>query len=228
MIIFFDVDDTLYDRGLPFIAAAKELLGDTVPDLREAYRCCSIRSNEVFLPSQRGEITMDEMYIYRWGKGFADVGIRISDEEALEFQRLYRLQQDHITISPEIKALLQKCRERADGLGVITNGPSDKQWNKVQRLGLEQFMDRRNIIISGDVGIDKPDPAIFRLAEQRAGASPKDLLYIGDSLANDIIPAAACGWHTLWYNSTRVPVPADLPAGTVIAETPAEIEDLLG
>lgn len=216
MTVFFDIDDTLYDRGLPFIATAQEFFHDTVADPRKAYRACTSRGNEVFLSSQRGEISMDEMYIYRWCKGFADVGISITPKEALDFQRLYRQNQDRITLSSVIEEMLQYCSQNADGLGIISNGPSEKQWNKISRLGLERFIARDMMIISGDIGIDKPDAAIFRLAEQRSGKRPDELLYVGDSLKNDMYSAAACGWHTIWFNCDVLPVPTDIHADAIV------------
>lgn len=209
MTVFFDIDDTLYDRGMPFVIAAQEFFGGKVPDPREAYRLCKARGDEVFHASQRGEISMDEMYIYRWGRGFADAGISITPEEALRFQKLYRGKQDSITLSPVLENMLLHCSGRTR-TGVISNGPAEKQWNKVLRLGLERFMDRDMIIISGDVGVDKPDAAIFRIAEQRSGAKPEELLYVGDAPDGDIYSAEACGWRTVWFNREGSPVPADI------------------
>jgi len=224
MTVFFDIDDTLYDRGLPFIAATQEFFRGAVSAPREAYRLCTKRGNEVFLPSQRGEISMEKMYIYRWKKGFMDAGIAISDAEALSFQSLYREKQNCITLSAVPEETLRYCAEKADGIGIITNGPSEKQWNKIARLGIERFVKREMIIISGDIGIDKPDSAIFRLAEERSGARAENLLYVGDSLKNDIYPAAFCGWRTLWVNCDGAEIPADLPEGTPVCspETLAE------
>ena len=215
MTIFFDIDDTLYDRSQPFRAAAKEFFQAAVPDLNDAYRKCCARGDEVFHASQRGEISMDEMYIYRWGRGFADAGISIAPGEALEFQRLYRRNQDYITLSPVIEEMLRYCSGKTD-IGIITNGPSEKQWNKIFRLGLERFVTREMMIVSADVGVDKPDPVIFRIAEKRSGADPGELLYVGDSLDNDIFSAEECGWHTLWYNRKGLQTPEGIhPVGIV-------------
>lgn len=205
MIVFFDLDDTLYDRGMPFLAAAEEFYGRKVADPCKAYRACMFRGNEVYLPSQRGEISMEEMYIYRWRCGFADVGIQMTAKEALEFQALYRLKKDCISLSPIMEDMLRCCAEHAEGLGIITNGPSKNQWNKIRRLGLERFMEQSRMIVSGDVGIDKPDVGIFHIAEQRCKAAPNELLFIGDSPGNDIAPAIQCGWHTIWLNRNAHP-----------------------
>lgn len=200
MTIFFDVDDTLYDRGMPFRLAVDDFFGRFHVDYKKAYKACTRRGDEVFLPSQRGEISMDEMYSYRWCKGFADVGIMITPMDALRFQNLYRQKQNCITISPVIETMLELCAKNADCLGIITNGPSEKQWNKIRCLNLERFIPKDKIIVSGDVGIDKPNPDIFRLAEMRSGKNPAELVYVGDSLANDILPASLCGWNTIWFN----------------------------
>ncbi|MEY2467708.1 MAG: 2-haloacid dehalogenase [Actinomycetota bacterium] len=50
------------------------------------------------------------------------------------------------------------------------------------------------VLLSGDVGILKPDPAIFRLAEERFGLDPPRTLFIDDSQAN-VDAATACGWR---------------------------------
>ena len=52
----------------------------------------------------------------------------------------------------------------------------------------------RDIVVSGREKLVKPDPAIFRLAEQRFGHAPQAMLFIDDNAAN-VAAAAALGWH---------------------------------
>lgn len=54
----------------------------------------------------------------------------------------------------------------------------------------------RTVIDSGAVGIRKPDPAIFCLALDRMGIRPHEALVVGDSVTNDLLPAAALGCLT--------------------------------
>ena len=52
----------------------------------------------------------------------------------------------------------------------------------------------RDIVVSGEEKLAKPDPAIFALAEARFGRSASTMLFIDDNRAN-VDAAAACGWH---------------------------------
>jgi 2-haloacid dehalogenase/putative hydrolase of the HAD superfamily len=74
----------------------------------------------------------------------------------------------------------------------LTNMPSEA-WPAVTALS-PAFGHFRDTVVSGDEKLIKPDPAIFRLAAERAGMAPQDLLFIDDSAAN-IAAAAALGFH---------------------------------
>ena len=74
----------------------------------------------------------------------------------------------------------------------LTNMPSEA-WPGVTTLS-PAFACFGDTVVSGDEGLVKPDPAIFRLAAERAGMAPQDLLFIDDSAAN-IASAAALGFH---------------------------------
>ena len=47
-------------------------------------------------------------------------------------------------------------------------------------------------------GVSKPDPRIFTLAVERLGLRPEDVLFVGDSYEQDIVPARAVGMRTAW------------------------------
>jgi putative hydrolase of the HAD superfamily len=67
-------------------------------------------------------------------------------------------------------------------------------------LGLDRYIAPQLLIVSGEIGVSKPDPGIFRAAQERIGLTPEDLWMIGDSYRADICGAKRCGWHTLWIN----------------------------
>jgi len=203
MIIFFDLDDTLYDRAEPFVNTFKEcfqVFANNDKLAYDAFSSCLKRGDEMYLPSRRGEVSIEEMYIYRYKQGLFDVGVEISDEEALWVQEVYSKHQKHLSLSQDTARTLDYCRQNFDGIGIITNGPSDNQWNKIRTLGLEAWIDEKLIVVSGDVGIDKPDTRIFHIAEKLCDTKPVNLVYVGDSFGNDVIPSKTAGWHSVWLN----------------------------
>jgi 2-haloacid dehalogenase/putative hydrolase of the HAD superfamily len=64
-----------------------------------------------------------------------------------------------------------------------------------------------HIVVSGEVGLCKPDPRIFALTAERAGAAPCELLLVDDSPTN-IAAAAACGYDVHHFDDPAALKPA--------------------
>ena len=227
MTVFFDVDDTIYSRGDAFVQACEVFFEPKLSDAYGVYLLCNRRTNEVFKASQRGEISMDEMNIYRYCKGFADAGLDLSAQDALKFQKAYQEALKRITCTPVMKQILDTCADLAEGMGILTNGPSEKQRGKIAALGIAPWFPADWIIVSGEVGTDKPEPDIFRIAEKICGKTGKELLYIGDSPELDIIPAAQLGWKTVWFNRRKLDTAACRGAADYTVETEEELLAIL-
>lgn len=58
------------------------------------------------------------------------------------------------------------------------------------------------IVDSSEVGAIKPEPKIYEIAEERAGVSGGEILFIDDSRSN-IMPASQRGWKVLWFDDFR-------------------------
>ena len=80
--------------------------------------------------------------------------------------------------------------------GVLTNGLTVKQADKLVRLGLQNAFSPDAIFISEEMGVAKPHPRIFQLACERLGLPPAKTLYVGDSPRTDIDPAHDAGLWT--------------------------------
>ena len=199
LTIFFDLDDTLYDRSIPYEKAFEQFFGGKYADkLPQAFDAVIHRGYEIFTAAHTGKITMEAMHIYRHQTGLHDVGISITPDEALRFQTLYAGQQRHITLSDTMRQVLDVCKARFAHVGVITNGGVGSQTGKLKSLGLERWVPEHLVFISDAVGVMKPAPEIFRMAQKAAGGGP--CLFVGDSCTQDIAGAAACGWQTIWMN----------------------------
>ena len=85
-------------------------------------------------------------------------------------------------------------------LGLITNGPHNLQYRKLELLGITDMFDE--IIVSGDFGADKPDVSIFEEMASRMNMHPNEMLYIGDNPENDIEPSRKVGYTPIWIKTT--------------------------
>ena len=67
------------------------------------------------------------------------------------------------------------------------------------------------MVISDEIGIQKPDPRIFRYAEQATGATTDSTLMIGDNPTNDIQGALNAGWHAIYFDRKDRPFSPNSP-----------------
>ena len=170
LTIFFDLDDTLYDRRIPYERAFYQFFGGAYTEkLPQAFNAVIHRGYEVFTAAHTGRITMEAMHIYRHQTGLADVGISITPDEALRFQALYAEQQRHITLSDTMCRVLDVCKNRFAAVGVITNGGVASQTGKLKSLGMERWAAVPLILISDAVGVMKPAPEIFHMEASAKG-----------------------------------------------------------
>ena len=68
----------------------------------------------------------------------------------------------------------------------------------VERLQNWKLLQYFNVVVaSAEAGVAKPDPAIFRMALERAGCTPAQTVMVGDRMDNDVAPAKALGMHSV-------------------------------
>ena len=90
---------------------------------------------------------------------------------------------------PEVGAVLDALHGRFE-LSVISN--FDGRLRVIlEHLGISKYF--RHIFLSSELGADKPDPMIFRLAMKASGFSPNDILHVGDDPERDWMAAANAG-----------------------------------
>ena len=223
--LVFDVDDTLYEQIVPFENAYKSLF-DMDIETEKFYLLSRYYSDVKFEASRNGEMTMDEYHIYRIQEAAKDLGVYLSDEQALNMQKEYEKNQQKLQMSDITISILDLAKENNVKLGIITNGPSEHQWSKVKALGVEKWIDRKNIIVSGDYGINKPDVRIYEIMQEKLQLPNDSLYYIGDSLENDIVGANNAGWKAIWINRYKRKLPENVDIYK-IAENNAELFEII-
>ena len=207
--LVFDVDDTLYEQIVPFKNAYKSLF-DMDIDMEQFYLLSRHYSDVKFEASRNGEMTMDEYHIYRIQEAAKDLGVCLTAEQALSMQKEYKKNQQKLQMSNITISILELAKENDVKLGIITNGPSEHQWSKIKALGIESWIGRENIIVSGDYGINKPDVRIFEIMKEKLQLPNDSLYYIGDSIENDIVGANNAGWKSIWINRYKQKSPKEV------------------
>jgi 2-haloalkanoic acid dehalogenase type II len=96
----------------------------------------------------------------------------------------------------DVLPTLQVLRERYR-LGLLSNGNSYPE-----HCGLDGIF--QSVVFSQEHRIEKPDPAIFRIAFRELGCSEIELLHVGDSLENDVEGAHGAGIRCAWLNRNRI------------------------
>ncbi len=195
--VFFDLDGTLCDSDTAWSIAQSEmfqLLHEQYPNVSEEALTAAWKAvhQELFKQLNAGKCAMADVRDSRFQCLFKELDLPIDRgmEEVSDFfcsryltsLRLY----DDVTVLVELGGY---------HLGIVTNGAhddhTDSQLSKVRHLGLSQQI--QSLTISGEIGVRKPGIEIFQVACERAGVSPKEALFVGDTLKNDIIGANRAG-----------------------------------
>jgi putative hydrolase of the HAD superfamily len=140
-----------------------------------------------------------------WARALAACGVADEEVAAATAERFAAERQARQAPYPWSRAVLERLRPRFR-VGMITNGAPDLQRLKLMGTGLAERFDP--LVVSGDLGIGKPEPAIFLHALAQAGAAPSEAIMVGDSWHRDVLGATAAGLRAVWINPTGAPRPA--------------------
>lgn len=211
--IFFDLDHTIWD----FDRNAQE----TLLELYEAYQLKALglhsaqdfidryteNNHRLWAKYHLGEITKETLRTERFRNTFLELGV--SPEQVPQ-----QFEDDYVRISPtktnlfagaeKVLTYLQKKYQ----LHIISNGFKETTLTKMEVSGLNPYFTQ--VIISEDVGVNKPNKAIFEHALAKAAAEKQESIMIGDSLEADIRGAQDFGLQAIFFNPLNVAKPADV------------------
>lgn len=202
--LLLDLDHTLLDSDASERLAFERALASAGVAAPGRYRPEFDRINRaLWAQVERGEISAVHVRTTRFTQLIAATGIDASAEALADafagglgaYGELY----------PGVRDVLDALvAEPAVSLALVTNGLSEVQRVRIDRLGLGRYFDA--IAISSELGTAKPAPAIFEIALAGLGAPAKSsALIVGDSLTSDIQGGRNAGIATCWYNPQRRP-----------------------
>lgn len=209
--VIFDLDDTLFDHyhslqaGLIALQKAHQSLQQwPLEDLTNTY----IELIDSLHPQVlQGVLTQEQARIQRIRGFFLKYGQSLSvveaDSAATLYRETYRLARQPVT---GVMALLEYLHTRVK-IGIITNNTSLEQREKLDAGGMTPWINV--VVISEEVGVVKPDPAIFQIALERLGCGPDQAVMVGDSWKVDVLGAKQAGIRPVWFNRFGLPNPGE-------------------
>ncbi|WP_210585250.1 HAD family phosphatase [Streptomyces sp. GESEQ-35] len=96
-----------------------------------------------------------------------------------------------VTLDSDAEALLVRLAERGTPLGILSNAPGSLA-RAVRRAPWAAPFE--TLVFSSDLGLMKPDPLVYRAADERLGRSPAQVVFFDDRPEN-VAAARAHGWR---------------------------------
>ncbi len=200
--LFIDLDDTLFD----FKGASREAFRETYALLGyerffesfdQFLHIYEPRNKELWQEYNAGRISKSELNRLRYSYPLEVVG-HPDEELAARFciEALGRIPHKNMLL-PGALELLDYLSRKYD-LFILSNGFKELQAQKMATTGLTKYFKR--LILSEEIGRNKPDPALFEYAIEVSGASKEQSLMIGDAYETDILGAAGVGMDQMFLN----------------------------
>jgi len=195
--LLFDLDNTILDftasSEIAFHALMAELGYSSDHHDFTVYRQIN---RDVWEEMEAGLINHEQLKVKRWSVYFAE---RQIDYDPLDANNFYF---ECIKISPVYveyaQELLEECKDHFR-MGIITNGLSEVQRPRIEKIGLKVYFE--HIVISDELGIAKPHYDYFDHCHNLIEKPEKErVLVIGDTAQSDIKGGKEFGYDTCWYN----------------------------
>jgi len=211
--IFFDLDHTIWDfdknaeetlQELYLSYSLKELGIGCVNTFIEKY---TYHNHSLWSSYHLGHITKEQLREARFRNTFEDMGV-CGDLIPEGFEDVY------VRTCPTKTNLFPKAHETLSYLSgkyklhLITNGFREQARTKIELSDLGKYFD--TVVISENVGVNKPHSGIFDYALKGAGATTAESVMIGDSIEADIRGAMGVGMDAIFFNPGKLPLPEDV------------------
>ncbi|MGM4986494.1 HAD family hydrolase [Rhizobium sp. 11_C7_N12_5] len=217
--VLFDLDETLVDRrssAAEFLKVQyRELVarrfGDAISEEQYAAR--------YFKLEEEGLVKKSDLYpplVASFGLP-SEVSSPLLDHFRLRYPEMVRPMEEACEV-------LQGLREIGLPCAIISNGEGIVQRKKIDLTGLADLIEFA--LISGEVGIRKPDHQIFEMAAEKLGVVPAECVFVGDNPTADVMGALNAGMRAVYFGDINM-WPADLPKPTYVCHSLRDLPALI-
>ncbi len=194
--VFFDLDRTLWDFESNSKCALEQLfeelkLHDHLESFETFHNTYKKMNAAWWNQYRKGQVEKEALRVGRFSDTLKSFEIE-NDSLALKLANRYvEVSPYQTNLFPGTIETLESLKKEQHTLHIITNGFKEVQFIKLQNSQLIHYFD--DVLCSEEVGVNKPDPHVFRSALQRANAHSDESLMVGDDFEADILGAEKCG-----------------------------------
>ena len=211
--IIFDLDNTLCNYNESAIngrVAVFEYLKTKYPHLtdellKKAFHDSSVAALKEYMT---GELNERKRQVRRFYLFLKYLNLDKKEDPVFLRSLYYEKGIEHLKLYDGVRETLATLKSRFK-LALLTNGLVDLQNQKLDKIGIRNFFDC--IIISEEVGIDKPNPKIFEVVLDCLGLKREEVIYVGDDPPFDIVGAKNAGIKVVWFNPKNKALPPQYP-----------------
>lgn len=225
--LFFDLDDTIWAFSQNARDTFEEIFHNRsferyFDSFSHFYSIYQQRNRELWNMYGEGEITKNELNRQRFLFPLQSVGIdnpTLAEEYAKDF---FSIISTKSALMPHAREVLEYLFPNYH-LYILSNGFRELQMKKMRSAKIENYFEK--VILSEDLGIQKPHPEIFYFALSATQSNIQESLIIGDSWEADICGAHRIGMDHVFYNVAHQSIYPFSP--TYLIESLKELIDLL-
>ena len=206
--VFLDWDDTIGDWKHAANLALQDIYTtyhlDKLYADSAAYKAVYAPYNlELWGKYGRGEISKEYLHFERFyrplmidsaptlcGRDKVELAHEIGDD-------FLRLTNTYFSLLPDAERVVRYLAAKYP-LTIVSNGFKEVQYYKFEHSGLQDCL--THTLVSDEIGINNPQPEIFRIALKRNGLRADEVVMIGDSYSSDIAGAKAAGIDQIWLH----------------------------
>ncbi len=203
--IFFDLDHTLWDTDKNSEESLSELFHELelqqmgIPSFKDFHLQYRKHNQRLWGLYAENQIGKDAVRLHRFVHTLQDFNVHDQNTALNMADKFVERTPYKLNLIDGAKEILNYLHGRYN-LSIITNGFSESQYIKMNQSGLTNYFD--HIFISEEIGINKPDPAIFHYAAKKSGAIEiRHCLMIGDTYQTDILGAINAGMQSVFLSS---------------------------
>lgn len=187
--VLFDLYDTLAYVDAPVVVAGRRRLAELAAVAPEAFEPLWRETRDLRMLGRLA--TLEEQFRYFLERLGLAAPAELLDRLAAVETETWR---QAVHLYPGVAETLAELRRRGYRLGLLSNC-SAQAGAVVRQLGLDRLLDA--LTLSCEVGLMKPDPAIYRHALGQLGAAPAEAVFVADGAFNELDAARSLGLYAV-------------------------------